>query len=308
MCEPNFTGLPVELKVLVFTGGCLEYDDLFQSSLANKEWHEIICRTNDIRQSMFLPRLLNTGVPKILSSTRGPVAGLSIFQGLPDATNKEKASLHGTAWTGLKLHPLLSKFRAPKRQPSLLTKEGTYRSQRLGLQRPGHLEISYQLLKHCNKPHLKEDGADWRDVPITYPPIRRLLLRVEYYDCLAPLGVIQSSYFCVTLENPTGVTMGDVVDRACQGRVPYNIGLIPNDGSCAGWHCSRGPPDKCRIYNYTYTFVKNVWREPYKSRHLKKKEYDWTDHLDEFDTEDTIQNSEEQKEQERRGYYGAYNE
>jgi len=309
MCEPNFTGLPVELKVLVFTDGCLEYDDLFHSSLVNKEWHDIICKTNDIRQSMFLPHLPKTGNAKILPSTSGPVAKMSIFQGLPDSTNKERASLQGTPLTDLKLHPLLLRFRTPKRLPPLLTKEDEWRSQRLGLRRPGHLEISYWLLKHCNKPHMKEDGAEWREVPITYPPVRRLLLRVEYYNCPRQLhGAIQSKYFCVTLENPTGVTVGDVVDRACQGRVPYNIGLIPNDRSCAGWHCSEGSPEKCRLYNYTYMFVENVWREPYWSRHIKKKECHWTNDETIDDGEETIKNSEEQKEQNRRGYYGGYNE
>jgi hypothetical protein len=61
---------------------------------------------------------------------------------------------------------------------------------------------------------------------ITQPPLERLGLYVDTYDCSQTSHLNRSGSYII-VQNARGVTLGDIVDYIWRTRLPRNIGAQP---------------------------------------------------------------------------------
>jgi hypothetical protein len=93
-------------------------------------------------------------------------------------------------------------------------------------------------------------SATWRQMLITKPPLERLTLIACNYDCdtrMFPQEWSTEKY----LQNPRGITLGDVTDVSWQIQLPRNAGLVPDNQSCRGWYVHIDAKKVCTCYHLT---------------------------------------------------------
>ena len=232
MSSPTSAHLPNELKRMIFSNPCLGYFDLLRVSFVNREWRSFAMDVDDIRQCMFLPCLDRSQDMVTPPAASGPEAEIYIDHRLPHKMKLEAVILQddprqlpdvmATPWDGVEIHPLLEMFR-------------TYRI-------PHHsdaanpkvdLTISYQLLKHCKKPHVDRSSATWREMFATQPPVMRLIVNLKTEQCSSQDVRTLHTKFPIHSEN--GVTLGEVVDILWYPQLMRNIGLVLDDRWCRGY-------------------------------------------------------------------------
>jgi hypothetical protein len=133
---------------------------------------------------------------------------------LPDVT--------ANPWDGVDIHPILKTFRT-YRIPHHSSPEN----------QPVDLTISYQILKHCKKPHVDRSSATWRSMFAIKLPVMRLTVNLETEECSSQ-GV-RTLHTKFPLHSESGVTLGDVVDILWYPQLMRNIGLVPDDRGCRGY-------------------------------------------------------------------------
>ena len=232
MSSPTSAHLPNELKRMIFSNPCLGYFDLLRVSCVNREWRSFISDADDIRQRMFLPCLDPSQDVVTPPAAPMPDAELYIDHRLPHKMKLEAVILHddpyqlpdvtATPWDSLEIHPLLEMFRTYR----IPNHSGT-------ANQPVDLTISYQLLKHCKKPHIDRSSATWRAMFATEPPVLRLTVNLETEECSTEgLRTLHTKF---PIHSESGVTLGDVVDILWYPQLMRNIGLVPDDRRCRGY-------------------------------------------------------------------------
>jgi hypothetical protein len=269
MFGPNNPHLPTEILLKIFTEEDLVYSDFFRFSCVDKEWHSFT-DMNDIRKLMFLP----------LFESNGEIATLPPLDPVPEARIKRELPFKGDLesgvmgpeddyradlWNMRRLHPLLVE---------LHTRQMRHYEPGRWPDRPLHPQFSYQLLKHCASPPFKHPSATWRRMLVAQPPMQRLGLDIDAYDC-SQASRWKRFGSHVVMQNAHGVTLGDVVDGIWQTRLPHNVGLVPDDGSCPGQRHGRRLPGshiKCCCYNATQGLEDAHKQRMMRLESLRKKE------------------------------------
>jgi len=232
MSSPTSAHLPNELKRMIFSDPCLEYFDLLRASCVNREWRSFISDADDIRKRMFLPCLDRSQDVVTPPAASQPDAEIHVDHKLPHKMKLEAVILQGdphqlpdvTAppWDVVEIHPLLNMFRTYRRPHHSSAQN-----------HPFDFTISYQLLKHCKKPHVDRSSATWRSMFATKPPVMRLTVNLETEECSTE-GV-RTLHTKFPIHNENGVTLGDVVDILWYPQLMRNIGLVPDDRRCRGY-------------------------------------------------------------------------
>jgi len=209
---------------MVFTDACLGYYDLFRFSWVNQKWRDIIWKTNDIRERMFLPRLSSTGTPAVLPSFANPNDGvlriswllphrLRVECGEVEASDIQLTEVMTPPWSTVKMHPLLE---------DLLT---SWTPHYTWERKKPQLSVSYQLLKRLRMSDSKPLSVTWRKMLITQPALTFLTIQWSEWLC----GDINSYPVPAHkfLQNLRGITLGDVYDAVWKTLLPRNAGLVP---------------------------------------------------------------------------------
>jgi hypothetical protein len=182
MFGPHNPHLPTEILLKIFTNETLVYSDFFRFSCVDQGWRSFM-DTNDIRKLMFLPLHMSNGqIAALPALDTVPTASVwrelpfkwSLESGMLEAEDDYRADLSATLWNTRRLHLLLIEFRTHRmhgytqdRRPEPLL----------------HPHISYQLLKLLSSSRYKHASATWRQMLIAEPPVERLELYVDTYDC-----------------------------------------------------------------------------------------------------------------------------
>jgi hypothetical protein len=126
------------------------------------------------------------------------------------------------------LHPLLQKYRVGETD--------IYE----------HLSLSYRLLRQLHE-WRQEMSTSWSRACITSSPVRYLHLLVNHICCD---NYLKTDCEPCNIENPNGVTIGDVFDAMWNTNLKHNMGLVANDKTCKGpTYPYNGVQEPCLCYD-----------------------------------------------------------
>ncbi|EAT85640.1 hypothetical protein SNOG_06989 [Parastagonospora nodorum SN15] len=106
--------------------------------------------------------------------------------------------------------------------------------------------LSYRLLRPLHN-LCEERSTSWHHMCITSPPMHRLILTVQHirYDSTKASGEAK-----LVIENPTGITCGDLFEEIGNTNLKRNLGLIGDAKDCRGvTYPFIGDSEECLCYD-----------------------------------------------------------
>ncbi|KAF2833252.1 hypothetical protein CC86DRAFT_399885 [Ophiobolus disseminans] len=222
--------IPPEIICMIIATPNINLVSLLRCTRVSKEWNSLIYNSNTLRAKLFLPPLLASGhLVEVRDPRYTALALVSIFVDPDPADRKPSyAPMAQAPLADVAVHPLLLRERVAPCDDGIKA-----------------FTLSYRILRLLYS--VSQGGVNsWRAMCVTEPPLSSIDLRVPEFRCD---DTPRAGFPIFKLRNPSGVTIKDLFDRMWGTHLPRNVGLVPDDGSCAGriWREQDGL--KCRCYN-----------------------------------------------------------
>jgi hypothetical protein len=223
--------LPPEIVLMVLASPNLTITDILTCTRVNREWYGLIYGTNELRTKLFLPlRTASGDMTDVhdLHYTWLVTASIVVDDNPKEPRQPSTSTSVHIREAEVHIHPLLQ----------LYSFETFYVSD--------VFSVSYRLLRKLHQWH-EQRSTSWSEMCITSPLIRHIHLIVQQSRCDDKSRL---DYCIHTIENRTGVTIGDLYSAMWSTNLKCNMGLIANDKSCMGpAYPYTGEQEACLYYN-----------------------------------------------------------
>jgi hypothetical protein len=206
--------LPLEIVLVILSADSIDFTTLLRLTRVNKEWRSLIHDTNALRTKLFLPERMPSGARVIIGDEYyTPWAHASmVLDYTPYDRNPSATPTVSLYKSQLELHQLLLSHKVEKHYLN------------------DAFSLSYRLLRPLH--NLREErSTSWHHMCITSPPMRRLILTVQHIRCDSTKASGEAK---LVIENPTGITCGDLFEEIGNTNLKRNLGLIGDDKNCRG--------------------------------------------------------------------------
>jgi hypothetical protein len=223
--------LPPEIIPLILATPNIDLARLLRSARVSKEWQTFIYDSNTLRAKLFLPQRSASGSAVEVKNPRYTApAKVSIkFDPNLESRQPSQALKAESPLNMVAIHLILLRDRVLRHNEDDMC------------------SVSYRLLKKLYR--FKEQGTtSWQAMCITEPPISTVTLVLRRSRCDEP-----NAHTTKIVSNAPGVTLIDVYNAFMSTYLPWNLGIVPDDGSCAGKTWPDEDPDSavpsCRCYD-----------------------------------------------------------
>jgi len=226
----NMPYIPPELILIMLATPNIDLPCLLRCTRVSKKWHSLIFSSNNLRAKLYLPAWPASDDLVMAEEPRFPtLLRISLqFDPSTDERHPLQVAMAKPPLDMVGVHPLLLQDRMSQADQN------------------NPFTISYLIfLKLLD--FQQKSTTSWQSMCIIQPPTSKVDLVMPRYRCDQPNGTITKE-----LRDDFGVTLGDLYDALEESNLPRLMGVIADDGSCAGrlWSNRATDGPQCRCYDF----------------------------------------------------------